>query len=43
MLAYLREATGCLVMGYGHIGDGNLHVNIVLPPGKTFEDKYLFE
>jgi len=29
-LKYLRSSTNKLVMGYGHIGDGNLHVNIIL-------------
>lgn len=34
LLTYLREKTQSHVMGYGHIGDGNLHVNIILPEGK---------
>lgn len=43
LLAYLRNATNVLVMGYGHIGDGNLHVNIILPPGQEFQDVKIFE
>jgi FAD/FMN-containing dehydrogenase len=31
------------VIGYGHIGDGNLHLNICLERGKTFEEKDIFE
>jgi hypothetical protein len=34
MLTQLREKTNALVMGYGHIGDGNLHVNICLKDGQ---------
>ena len=30
LLDYLRKETKSLVLGYGHIGDGNLHVNIIL-------------
>jgi FAD/FMN-containing dehydrogenase len=30
-------------MGYGHIGDGNLHVNIILPEGKEFHDSHVFK
>jgi len=26
----LREDTKAKVIGYGHIGDGNLHVNVIL-------------
>jgi hypothetical protein len=26
----LREETKAKVIGYGHIGDGNLHVNVIL-------------
>lgn len=28
----------CVVMGYGHLGDGNLHLNVTAP---NYEDKYL--
>jgi hypothetical protein len=27
----LRKETKALVLSYGHIGDGNLHLNICLP------------
>lgn len=30
-------------MGFGHIGDGNLHLMIILKPGQQFDDSYLFE
>ena len=43
MLQYLRQKTKEFVMGYGHIGDGNLHIHIALPEGKEFDDRYLFE
>jgi FAD/FMN-containing dehydrogenase len=36
LLKNLRNKTKVLVLGYGHIGDGNLHVNICLPNGQTF-------
>ena len=43
LLNYLREKTQSHVMGYGHIGDGNLHVNIILPEGKQFQDIHVFK
>lgn len=42
LLNNLREATNTLVMGYGHIGDGNLHVNICLKNGAEFKDSRVF-
>lgn len=39
----IRQETGANVMGFGHIGDGNLHLMIILQPGQTFDDSYLFE
>lgn len=32
-----------MVMGYGHIGDGNLHVNIILKEGTEFNDNFVFK
>jgi FAD/FMN-containing dehydrogenase len=32
-----RKIAGGYTIGYGHIGDGNLHLNICLPKGKTFD------
>lgn len=29
MTEHLRKNSGRLVFGYGHIGDGNIHINIV--------------
>ena len=29
MTARLRKSTGNSVYGYGHIGDGNLHINMI--------------
>jgi FAD/FMN-containing dehydrogenase len=33
LLHKLRDQSKTLVLGYGHIGDGNLHVNICLKDG----------
>jgi FAD/FMN-containing dehydrogenase len=33
LLEHLRKESKSLVMGYGHIGDGNLHVNLILKEG----------
>ena len=35
----LRSIPGTLVVGYGHVGDGNLHLNVGLAPGATEADK----
>lgn len=36
---------GVLIIGYGHIGDGNIHINICLKPGQNVEikDQIVFE
>lgn len=43
LIRKVREETQANVMGFGHIGDGNLHLMIYLEAGQTFDDKYLFE
>lgn len=43
LLEHLRKETNSLVLGYGHIGDGNLHVNIILEEGKEFKDSFVFK
>jgi len=43
MLEELKEETKTEIFGYGHIGDGNLHVNIILKEGQEFKDSYIFE
>ena len=43
MCEKLRSQTKAKVIGYGHIGDGNLHVNIILKEGQQFDDSYVFE
>ena len=35
----LLRPAGALVVGYGHVGDGNVHLNIGLPPGATEAEK----
>jgi len=40
MLNTLRaKYPGVLIIGYGHIGDGNIHINICLKPGQKVEIK----
>ena len=33
LVAELRRTINAEVMGYGHIGDGNIHVNMILKEG----------
>jgi FAD/FMN-containing dehydrogenase len=33
MVENLRNTTKKLVLGYGHIGDGNIHINIIVQEG----------
>ena len=42
LLKKVREESKAIVMGFGHIGDGNLHIMIFLEEGQTFDDKELF-
>lgn len=37
-----RRDVGGYVIGYGHIGDGNLHLNICLQRGRSFDESYIF-
>jgi D-2-hydroxyglutarate dehydrogenase len=42
------EGTDSVTMGYGHLGDGNLHINVVAAPGRGAEvlsmlEPWLFE
>lgn len=30
-------------MGYGHVGDGNIHINMILQEGQEIDDKHVFE
>lgn len=30
-------------MGYGHIGDGNIHINMILQEGQEIDDRHVFE
>ena len=30
-------------MGYGHIGDGNLHINICVKKGEAFEERFIID
>lgn len=30
-------------MGYGHIGDGNIHINMIMKPGEETPDRKVFE
>jgi len=39
----LRKKTNSKVIGYGHIGDGNLHMSIILKEGQEFDDSCVFE
>jgi D-2-hydroxyglutarate dehydrogenase len=33
LIAELRKSINAEVMGYGHIGDGNIHVNMIVKEG----------
>ncbi|MCC6277926.1 MAG: FAD-binding oxidoreductase [Oligoflexia bacterium] len=37
-----KEYKGFEVVNFGHIGDGNLHVNFIKPPSMTKEDFFLY-
>lgn len=38
MLKALRKTyPGVLIIGYGHIGDGNIHINICVKPGQKID------
>lgn len=39
----IRKETRAPVLGYGHIGDGNLHINICLTEDQSFDDESLFK
>lgn len=30
-------------MGYGHIGDGNLHINICLDKDEIFDEQFIID
>lgn len=30
-------------MGYGHIGDGNIHINMILKEGQAVNDQQVYE
>lgn len=30
-------------MGYGHIGDGNLHINICIKKGQEFDERFIID
>jgi FAD/FMN-containing dehydrogenase len=39
----LRTSLKTQVMGYGHIGDGNIHVNIIAKEGQKIDDLKVYE
>lgn len=39
----LIVCTGTQVVGYGHLGDGNLHLNVSAPAGRTPQISALIE
>ncbi len=39
----LRSSIKAEIMGYGHIGDGNIHINMILKEGQTVNDLQVYE
>ena len=38
LVAALRSNIKAEIMGYGHIGDGNIHINMILKEGQSVND-----
>jgi len=42
LVADLRKKLQTVVMGYGHIGDSNIHVNIIAKEGQTIDEQEVY-
>lgn len=43
VLKMLRSKIDCLILGYGHIGDGNIHINICYNDDREIDDREIFD
>lgn len=43
LVSELRKSIKAEIMGYGHIGDGNIHINMILEEGEQGQDQKVFE
>lgn len=43
LVSDLRQKLQTEVMGYGHIGDGNIHVNIIAKEGQAINERQVYE
>lgn len=43
LVAELRRTVKAEIMGYGHVGDGNIHINMILKEGEEAQDRKVFE
>ena len=43
LVAELRRTIKAEVMGYGHIGDGNIHINMIFKEGESAQHQKVFE
>ena len=43
LVAELKRTIKAEIMGYGHIGDGNIHINMIIKEGEEAQDRKVFE